>query len=414
MVGVRQVAGERTARPGPMRAEHAQPVADGATATAHEAPVEVAVLGTAAFLAAAHDVVPVGRAAAAVPDDRPSRRAPRRAASRRRASISASPSRHDLERRVDRDRRAQGDLDGAVAAEGPREAAGQHAADIAAVARQARAVEAAASMMSVSSTCFLRGAERGAHMRRMQACRPVRRLAPGRALVEVGSMGSIMPWALVALCFALGVASRSISDTFVVFVPALQQAFDAHRGSVTLIYSFALLVGGIARADRRLDRRSLRPAHAHGRRRDGRDAGDGQRLAGDRALASLSRPRRRDGLRRRLALRRAERLAARPLVSGAAAGRGAGRRLVGVGRGRHGHVPAGAASDHDGRLAPRLHRLRHHERRCSSRCCCSCRGRASNAARRAWRRSARRPTAARPSAKRCATGRSGRSPRRSR
>ena len=59
-------------------------------------------------------------------------------------------------------------------------------------------------------------------------------------------MGSIMPWALVALCFALGIASRSISDTFVVFVPALQQAFDAHRGSVTLIYSFALLVGGIA------------------------------------------------------------------------------------------------------------------------------------------------------------------------
>ena len=59
-------------------------------------------------------------------------------------------------------------------------------------------------------------------------------------------MGSIMPWLLVALCFALGVASRSISDTFVVFVPALQQAFDAPRGSVTLIYSFALLVGGIA------------------------------------------------------------------------------------------------------------------------------------------------------------------------
>ncbi len=59
-------------------------------------------------------------------------------------------------------------------------------------------------------------------------------------------MGSIMPWLLVALCFFLGMASRSIGDTFVVFVPALQQAFDAHRGSVTLIYSFALLVGGIA------------------------------------------------------------------------------------------------------------------------------------------------------------------------
>ena len=59
-------------------------------------------------------------------------------------------------------------------------------------------------------------------------------------------MGSIMPWVLVALCFALGVASRSISDTFVVFVPALQGAFEANRGSVTLIYSFALLVGGTA------------------------------------------------------------------------------------------------------------------------------------------------------------------------
>jgi MFS family permease len=80
----------------------------------------------------------------------------------------------------------------------------------------------------------------------MQACRPIRQLAPEPVLVEVGTMGSVMPWALVALCFALGVASRSISDTFVVFVPALQQAFDAHRGSVTLIYSFALLVGGIA------------------------------------------------------------------------------------------------------------------------------------------------------------------------
>lgn len=59
-------------------------------------------------------------------------------------------------------------------------------------------------------------------------------------------MNRFVPWALVALCFALGVASRSINDTFVMFVPALQQAFDAHRGSITLTYSFALLVGGIA------------------------------------------------------------------------------------------------------------------------------------------------------------------------
>ncbi len=59
-------------------------------------------------------------------------------------------------------------------------------------------------------------------------------------------MTRFVPWALVALCFALGVASRSISDTFVVFVPALQGAFDASRSAVTLIYSFALLFGGIA------------------------------------------------------------------------------------------------------------------------------------------------------------------------
>jgi len=59
-------------------------------------------------------------------------------------------------------------------------------------------------------------------------------------------MTRFVPWALVALCFALGVASRSISDTFVVFVPALQGAFEASRSAVTLIYSFTLLVGGIA------------------------------------------------------------------------------------------------------------------------------------------------------------------------
>ena len=56
-------------------------------------------------------------------------------------------------------------------------------------------------------------------------------------------MSRFVPWALVALCFALGVASRSISDSFVVFVPALQSAFDASRSAITVVYSFALLVG---------------------------------------------------------------------------------------------------------------------------------------------------------------------------
>ncbi len=57
-------------------------------------------------------------------------------------------------------------------------------------------------------------------------------------------MTRFVPWLLVALCFVVGVASRSISDAFAVFVPSLEQAFGASRSSVTLIYSFALLVGG--------------------------------------------------------------------------------------------------------------------------------------------------------------------------
>ncbi len=58
-------------------------------------------------------------------------------------------------------------------------------------------------------------------------------------------MTRFVPWLLVALCFALGVASRSISDSFAVFVPALQHDFGASRSAVTVIYSFALLMGGI-------------------------------------------------------------------------------------------------------------------------------------------------------------------------
>ncbi|MBS0527719.1 MAG: MFS transporter [Proteobacteria bacterium] len=59
-------------------------------------------------------------------------------------------------------------------------------------------------------------------------------------------MMRFVPWLLVALCFVLGVASRSIGDSFPVFVPALEKAFAANRGDVTIIYSFALLVGGIS------------------------------------------------------------------------------------------------------------------------------------------------------------------------
>ena len=59
-------------------------------------------------------------------------------------------------------------------------------------------------------------------------------------------MTRFVPWLLVALCFVLGVASRSIADSFPVFVPALEHAFSANRGDVTIIYSFVLLVGGIS------------------------------------------------------------------------------------------------------------------------------------------------------------------------
>ena len=50
-------------------------------------------------------------------------------------------------------------------------------------------------------------------------------------------MSRFVPWALVALCFVLGVASRSISDTFTVFVPALQGDFAASRSAITLVYA---------------------------------------------------------------------------------------------------------------------------------------------------------------------------------
>ncbi len=59
-------------------------------------------------------------------------------------------------------------------------------------------------------------------------------------------MSRFVPWLLVALCFVLGVASRSIADSFPVFVPALESAFAANRGDITVIYSFTLLVGGIS------------------------------------------------------------------------------------------------------------------------------------------------------------------------
>jgi MFS family permease len=50
---------------------------------------------------------------------------------------------------------------------------------------------------------------------------------------------------LVALCFTLGIATRGFNDTFAVFVPQLERAFDAPRASITGIYSVALLAVGL-------------------------------------------------------------------------------------------------------------------------------------------------------------------------
>ncbi|MFO1079331.1 MAG: MFS transporter [Reyranellaceae bacterium] len=54
-------------------------------------------------------------------------------------------------------------------------------------------------------------------------------------------MHRFVPWALVALCFALGVASRAVLDCFTVFVPALEHEFSASRSAITLVYSFGLM-----------------------------------------------------------------------------------------------------------------------------------------------------------------------------
>jgi MFS family permease len=57
-------------------------------------------------------------------------------------------------------------------------------------------------------------------------------------------MSPYVSWSLVALCFALGVAGGSVSNSFAVFVPPLQSSFDASRGAITVIYSFTFLASG--------------------------------------------------------------------------------------------------------------------------------------------------------------------------
>ena len=222
-------------------------------------------------------------------------------------------------------------------------------------------------------------------------------------------MTRFVPWVLVALCFVLGVASRSISDTFVVFVPALQSAFEASRSAVTLIYSFALLVGGIAApiSGWIVDRFGLRMLTVIGM------IGGGARhpvgLVRHRDLASLRRARHRHGLRRRLAVGRA----AAPRCSAAGSRRIAWAwRWPSPGRRRASApwcmLPLAQHLIVDRRLAACLQRVRDHQRGLHPAAAGA--AVAAHHARRAGPGAgARRPTSpGRRSAKRCANGRSGR------
>jgi MFS family permease len=54
-----------------------------------------------------------------------------------------------------------------------------------------------------------------------------------------------LPLGLIALCFTLGVATRAFNDSFAVFVPQLERAFEAPRASITGIYSLAMIAIGL-------------------------------------------------------------------------------------------------------------------------------------------------------------------------
>ena len=58
-------------------------------------------------------------------------------------------------------------------------------------------------------------------------------------------MSRYFPWLLVALCFAIGVASRSVTESFTIFLPALEREFTGSRSALTLIYSLTLVINGI-------------------------------------------------------------------------------------------------------------------------------------------------------------------------
>ena len=58
-------------------------------------------------------------------------------------------------------------------------------------------------------------------------------------------MNRVLPWLLVALCFAIGVASRSVTESFSIFLPALEREFSGSRSALTLIYSLTLVINGL-------------------------------------------------------------------------------------------------------------------------------------------------------------------------
>ena len=226
-------------------------------------------------------------------------------------------------------------------------------------------------------------------------------------------MSRFVPWALVALCFALGVASRSISDSFVVFVPALQSAFDASRSAITVVYSFALLVGGTGAplAGWIVDRFGLRALTVIGMSAAALATASASMatevwhfylslgVVMGFAGASLS------GVLSASLLGRwfpAHRLGVALAVAWSASGVGAMVMLP--------LAPSTSslptAGDMPTSSSPSSARR-------SSRCCWCCRGGASNAVRPASHACAPRPIPARPWARPCATGRSGRSPSRS-
>ncbi|HKU99909.1 MAG TPA: MFS transporter, partial [Vineibacter sp.] len=54
-----------------------------------------------------------------------------------------------------------------------------------------------------------------------------------------------LPYGLVAMCFLLNLATRGVGESFGVFVPSLQAAFDAERAVVTSVYGLGMLAMGL-------------------------------------------------------------------------------------------------------------------------------------------------------------------------